>query len=99
MATAIETCRTENDGDTYAGCGLPRLRQIEPTIPDDADVPLSDAQGYVVQSAPAEDTNNVFRILKEDGETERECTLGSGSDAGGCNIGGQDPAEGVDGTW
>ena len=99
MATTIETCRTENAGATFAGCDITRLRQIESTIPADADVPLFGAGSYVVQSSPADDTENLFRIIKVEGQTSRDCTLGAPAEAGGCNIGSQEAAEGVDGTW
>lgn len=99
MSTAMETCATDNQDGTFAGCDLPRLMQIETTFSADADVLLANGSSYTVQSAPATTSENVFRILKVGGDIDRECTLGSGSDAGGCNIGGQEPAEGVDGTW
>lgn len=99
MATAIETCRTDTAEGTYDDCGLSHLRQIEPTIPADAQVPLHDATSYVVESAPAEVTGNRYRIKRVDGDITRACTIGDAGKAGGCNVGSQSAAAGVDGTW
>jgi len=99
MATAIETCRTESSSDTYAGCDLSRLRVIEFTIPSNATVLVANDEGYEIQSAPAADTNNLFRILRLDGQTTRECTIGSGGDTGACDLGGQEPNPGAEGAW
>ena len=99
MATAMETCATDNPGGTFGGCDLPRLRGIEPSISDDADVPLVGGSAYVVEAAPADTSANVYRIVNVEGDQDRECTLGSEGQAGGCNIGGQAPGPGVAGTW
>ncbi|MGH2980687.1 MAG: type II secretion system protein [Solirubrobacterales bacterium] len=99
MATAIETCRTENEDGDYDGCDGDRLMAIEPTIPAAAEVLESAGNTYEVESAPAESTGNLFRIKREDGEITRSCEIGAAGKAGGCNTAADDPVPGADGTW
>lgn len=99
MLTAMETCATDNQNGEFNGCDLPRLRAIESTISANAAVPLSAGSSYVVEAAPSVTSENVYRIIKVAGDVDRECTIGSAGDAGGCDIGGQEAAEGVNGTW
>lgn len=99
MATAMRTCAIDNPGGSFVSCDLPRLRTIEPTISGDAEVPQVGESDFVVQSAPATTSENVFRIVNVGGESDRECTLGPAGDAGSCNIGNQEAGPGVEGTW
>jgi type IV pilus assembly protein PilA len=99
MATAMKTCATEDDQGDYDSCDIDALREIEPVIPADADVLSASGDTFVIQSSPAEITNNLFRIRDETGQVTRSCTIGSEGQAGGCDTAATDPAPGDTGTW
>ena len=83
MQTAMETCATDNGG-SYAPCDdIDVLRAIEPTISASATFPVAaTATTFTVQSAPAGNTNNVFRIARAaNGTTSRTCDTDG---TGGC---------------
>jgi type IV pilus assembly protein PilA len=102
MQTAMESCAADNtQGQApYANCDLPRIHQIEPTIPATGpDVTLQNSnKSYQITSAPAANTNNRYQLTKgTDGVITRDCGTGalpnvgaSGHDTAGC------PA---DGNW
>jgi type IV pilus assembly protein PilA len=86
MQTAMETCATDNNG-SYTNCNVAALRVIEPTISATATEPVAPtATTFSVQSAPAANTNNTFRINRlGTGVVTRTCAT---QNTGGCPNGG-----------
>jgi len=101
MQTAMETCATDHNGSyagTATGCDIAALRAIEPTISVAATVPAQTASTYTVQSAPAANTSNLFRVVNAGGGTvTRTCTVGAAAQAAGCQ--GAANTAGSTGTW
>jgi len=89
MQTAAETYATDNNG-LYDPPGaaimtVAALTAIEPTIGDGAGDPVVTVPApdeFVVRSAPADNSGNVFSITRSgDGTTDRTCTTAG---TGGC---------------
>jgi type IV pilus assembly protein PilA len=82
MQTAMETCATDNAG-SYAPCDdIAVLQAIEPTIGAGTFPVAATQTTFTVQSAPAANTNNVFRIARAGtGVTTRTCDTDG---TGGC---------------
>ena len=98
MQTAMESCSTDNNNGQYTNCDLPAIRIIEPTISANATVVAHAASTYTVQSAPAANTSNLFRVVNAGGGTvTRTCTVGAAAQAAGCQ--GAANNAGATGTW
>lgn len=82
MQTAMETCATDNGG-SYAPCDdIAVLQAIEPTIGAGTFPAAATATTFSIQSAPAANTGNVFRIARAaNGTTSRTCDTDG---TGGC---------------
>ncbi|HEX8102966.1 MAG TPA: prepilin-type N-terminal cleavage/methylation domain-containing protein [Solirubrobacteraceae bacterium] len=80
--TAMETYYT--DTQSYTGATLPKLQEIEPSIPAGITVvPNAGGDGYYVE-APSK-TLTTFRITRASGGgVSRSCAVPGGGDKGGC---------------
>jgi hypothetical protein len=81
----METCATDNNG-SYASCDKPTIINIEPTLNDAASrltVTPNGTVGYTVTVASSRNAAVTFSIVKTNGATDRQCTVGS-QEKGGC---------------
>jgi type IV pilus assembly protein PilA len=92
-AEAMETCSTDNGGD-YTNCNKSAILSIEPTLNDASSrmtVTPNGTTGYTVLVQSTRNSAVTFSIVKTNGATDRQCTVGS-QDKGGCpNPGGSGP--------
>ena len=87
MQTAMETYSTEHNG-SYSGASVAELQAIEPALKDKSTAIAKEtsglsATGYTIESE-AVDTKDVFKLANVGGVITRTCTVGAGSNGGGC---------------
>ena len=89
MATAMETCATDNDG-LYSSCDATKLKGIEPSLnnADFTPAPVPGTDTYTVSAKSKSGTS--FKIIRSStGVITRQCTLLKG----GCKV------ANTDGGW
>jgi type IV pilus assembly protein PilA len=89
MQTAIETYSTENNG-SYVGASVAELQKIEPSLQEVTNslpkTVTGEANGYILTSESVA-TKDTFTLTNAAGVVTRTCTVGAGSNGGGCKAG------------
>jgi type IV pilus assembly protein PilA len=98
LQTTMETFASENGG-TFEGAELTKLKVIEPTLSDVSQatpaVNKAEASGYEIQSTSV-GTKNVFKIVDTAGSITHTCEVAKESVPGGCKLTG---GKGTTGSW
>jgi type IV pilus assembly protein PilA len=90
LQTAMEACGIDHNGNFSPSCGITELRASEGSIPQSGTSveanPGTPAGGYTI--AATSSNNNRFELVRQkNGNVSRTCTVGSGSNSGGCSGG------------